>query len=144
LLQMLVSQPFREHAINYGEVVSALAPVGLQQVVAGASGNGHLEAYRVLLETLAKTEPAGVAHLQELWQTAPPSTLSTRATFPVLWRADDGALLSFHGILSLWSDYLWYWALDWHPADAKTWEWLKRTAEESVPDVQLISDHDSA
>ncbi|MGI8553106.1 MAG: hypothetical protein ACR2PL_20315 [Dehalococcoidia bacterium] len=39
------------------------------------------------------------------------------------------------GILSLWSDYLWYWALDWHPADAATWECLARMAQEFLPDA---------
>lgn len=51
-------------------------------------------------------------------------TLSTRAAFPVIWRAEDGVILRFHGLLSLWSDALWYWALDFHPADADTWAWL--------------------
>ncbi|MGI8553109.1 MAG: hypothetical protein ACR2PL_20330 [Dehalococcoidia bacterium] len=91
LLQILVSQTFRKHSVNYDEVVRALAPVGPHQNVAAVSGNGHLDAYRVLLETLAKTEPAGVAHLQELWQTAPDASVSTRATFPVLWRAETAA-----------------------------------------------------
>jgi hypothetical protein len=124
LLHLLVSPALREHLLNYDEVVSGIAPSGLRQIATGTAPNARLQPYQAVLAALAEAEPDGTKRLRAAWDTAPETVLSTRAMFPVVWQADDGSLLHFHGMLTLWSDYLWYWALDFHPADAATWAWL--------------------
>ena len=156
LLHLLLRRPFREQAINYDEVITALAPSGLmerssehahnpREPLPGAAllpvapllrdrakealGNrGQNQNGVALLPEIAalrEEEPEAVAHLEALWEAAPPSTLSTRVVYPFVWQHADGTVLSFNGVVSLWCDYLWYWAIDWHPADTATWEWLR-------------------
>ncbi len=122
LLGLLVSRAFRERVGNYDEVVSAVAPSELLRAAGGDAPQSA--AVRAVLAQLAAEDPDGFAQLQALWAAAPAPELSTRAVVPVLWRTEDGTLLTFHGVLSLWCTHLWYWALDWHPADAATWVWL--------------------
>jgi transcriptional regulator with XRE-family HTH domain len=124
LLELLVSPAFRERLVNYDEVVTAIAPGDLRQVVAGSASSPRLAPLQALLASLADADPAGLARLRALWETASTPVLSTRATYPVVWQTEEGTVLTFHGMLTLWSNYLWYWALDWHPADAATWAWF--------------------
>lgn len=126
LLQLLVSRGFRGHVVNYDEVVSALAPRSLRRAVTNGRSNGRTQPVQSLLAQLEREDPAALAELRQIWEQAPASALSTRATFPLFWRHDDGTLLNFHAVLGLWNDVLWYWALDWHPADVATWSWLVR------------------
>jgi transcriptional regulator with XRE-family HTH domain len=125
LLHLLVSRAFRDRVLNYNEVVSAIAPSDLKRLVAGAARTSRRAPLNELLDQLAAEDPEGFARLRAIWESAAEPALSTRATSPVLWKVDGVAILTFHGVLSLWSDYLWYWALDLHPADGVTWAWLE-------------------
>lgn len=62
---------------------------------------------------------------------APLAALAERVAVPLVWQHDDGTILAFACIVSLWSAYDTLWAIDLHPADAATWAWLNRHREES-------------
>lgn len=124
VLELLLSETLRSHIANYNEVLRTLAPNDLRSVMTG-SGNGPDGApLRTVLDDLATRDPEGSARLRAVWAESPAPGMSTRAVVPVRWQNEDGTLLSFHGVLSLWSDVLWYWALDLHPVDAGTWGWF--------------------
>ena len=125
LLRLLLHPAFREQAVNYDEVITALAPSGLKEALGNGGQDQNGRAFLAVIELLREEEPEAVAHLQEVWEAAPASTLSTRVVYPLVWQHADGTVLSFNGVVSLWCDYLWYWAIDWHPADAATWGWLQ-------------------
>lgn len=128
LLQLLLSAPFRDRLLNDDQVLTALAPSGLREALTNQKTTRRTRPFLPLLETLRQEDPRAAARLRELWEAAPPARLSTRAVTPLLWQHPDGPILSFNAVVSLWSDYAWYWALDLHPADAPTWEWLTNHA----------------
>ena len=125
-IELVLSRPFREQVVNYDEVLSAVIPSGLKQLVGSEGGSHTARSFQLLLERLQQDDPDAVRHLQAISEASTPTLLSTRAVSPVVWRQANGRLLTFHGVISLWSDIAWYWAFDWHPADAATWEWLSR------------------
>ena len=67
------------------------------------------EAYRRFLEG----DPAYITRLLRLWENAEPVALTTRMTYPIKWRHDDGRVVSFTAtmhVADLWQDLTWH---DW-------------------------------
>lgn len=122
LLRLVLSKETRDQFLNWDEVVTTLVPATLQRDQEGRARSTLPEA----IHRLALEEPALVRRLEALWQAAPSSVLQSRVVFPVRWREAGGAHLSFDAMLLPALGHGAPWLLDWRPADAPTWNWLKR------------------
>jgi len=118
LLGLAGSAKFREQCLNW----PAVAPVLLEypaQVLPRRP-----EASEAVLEAVL-AQPGGEAILSEIavltgeFEPEPPA----RSFVPLHWRAGD-AELTFHCVISPWNLWDPFVAIDLHPADGVTWEWV--------------------
>lgn len=123
LARFALSREFRERVVNWEEVVTVLLPSTLKHLVAGSNGAGGAGPFASVVESLRDEDPAVLRQLLDVWRAAPPPS-SVRAYVPLVWCHADGTPLSFNCVLAPWNPMLGVWAIDWHPADADTWEWL--------------------
>jgi hypothetical protein len=78
-----------------------------------------------VIEAIRRRDPSVLHELLEVWRSANDRRLRTRISFPLQWLSDDGQSLNFQMLLTPWNEVDPGWALDWHPADAETWEWFE-------------------
>lgn len=124
LIPLAVSRHFRDHLVNWAEVVTALIPATLKTVlVAGDQGlrSGQLQS---LADDIRRQGSEVLQELTELWRGRASAPTTARVVFPLIWRHDRGEVLAFNVIVAPWSAFDDAWAIDWHPADAETWTWL--------------------
>jgi transcriptional regulator with XRE-family HTH domain len=71
-------------------------------------------------ERFLQGDPALVTRMLQLWSSSEPVAHTTRMTYPVRWRREDGTLLRFTAIMTVadvWHVFAWH---DWIPDDAET------------------------
>ena len=126
LVHVLSKDPARGRLENWGEVVAALVPVGLEPYATRnnprlAQGSSLDEAVRRL-----RADSTAVAELKRIVRGGagnPP----VRATCAVRWR-QEGVALTFDCIIAPHNVSDSVWAVAWHPADADTWDWIRQQA----------------
>ena len=124
LVTLVTSAPFRERIGNWPEVASRVVPRALMPYVAGT--NGARDGYFDQVIHHVRERDGHARHLAALfdaWRANRQATWSARLAFDVQWRAGDAELL-FHAVIAPWNPFDPYWAIDLHPANAATWEWL--------------------
>ena len=121
LVRFVLSREARERIVNWEEAVTALVPSTLRRALTGDRVPPSL---RPLVEQLTAEEPDVLRELQELWREAPAPVLTGHAVVPLVWQHSDGAVLAFHVVLDPPLGSGAPWVIDWHPADAVTWQWL--------------------
>jgi len=126
LLTLVTSQPFRERITNWTSVATELLPGTLAQHVNGSSEGPNASYFRHVVENVRQTDPAVLADLVRLWRSGTTSPARVRILVPVHWRTEEQIELNFNVLISPWNAVDPAWAVDWHPADAATWEWLGR------------------
>jgi transcriptional regulator with XRE-family HTH domain len=124
LVALMAGPNVRTHLGNWEDVLTALVPADARQQIAGSAESGSTERLIGTIVAVRAEDDETVARLRHLWSAAPAAPPALRVTFPVVWQADDGTPLVFHGLIFAWSAYDRRWAMDWHPADAATWQWL--------------------
>ena len=122
LIAFALGRLARERIVNWEEVATAVIPEDLRAVLSGTATRRTAAQWEGAGAELRRREPEALDRLAAHWREAPLEAAS-RTVFPVRWRAEDGAVLSFQGVLT-WQYYGMAWAMDWHPADRATWEWL--------------------
>jgi transcriptional regulator with XRE-family HTH domain len=123
LLRWVLSREQRERIVSWEQVATVLVPSTVREALIG---NRPTPALRPLISWLEHDEPEALARLRALWGAATPPVLTSRATFPFVWRHADGEVLAFNGLLVPAFARGAPWLLDLHPADAATWRWLGR------------------
>lgn len=126
LIAFLAGQSVRARLGNWEDVLTAVVPADARQEIAGSTGPAPPERLAGAIEAVRAEDDEIVARLRDLWSATPAAPPALRITFPVVWQADDGTPLVFHGLIFAWSAYDRRWAMDWHPADATTWRWFSQ------------------
>jgi len=129
LLNYVTSEPFRSSVENWDEVVSAILPGSLAASIDGNESAPNDGYFRSVVEQIRRRDPQILARLIRLWRGAERRRNPQRVVFSIRSRRADGALLRFNCQLGPWDQRSPYWALDWHPADAETWNWLDTRAQ---------------
>ena len=127
LMQLAVNREIRARLLNWAEVVSVVLPGRLQPLVLGHAG-GVKQASELLDVThqVNETDREGLVTLFDIWAARPNPVNPRRIAVKLWWSSETGERLAFHCLLNPWNAYDPYWAMDWHPADAHTFNWLKR------------------
>lgn len=127
LMQLAVNRELRARLLNWPEVVNTVLPGRLQPVVLGHLGGTKQESeLRDVAEHLRENDREGLSMLFDAWANATAPANPRRIAVSLAWRTDGGERLAFHCLLNPWNSFDPYWAMDWHPADAKTFQWLER------------------
>lgn len=122
VLRFVLGRYFRDHVANWDDVADALLPGALSQPFRDDRTPAAAALRRVMRE-LRSADPELIGRLTELWRRARPTMLTNRLVIPIQWKHDDSSSLAFNCIASPWG-LTGGWALDWHPADAATWDRL--------------------
>jgi len=127
LMQLAVNREIRARLLNWAEVVSVVLPGRLQPLVLGHAG-GVKQANELLDVThqVNETDREGLVSLFDIWAARPNPVNPRRIAVKLWWSSDTGERLAFNCLLNGWNAYDPYWAMDWHPADARTFNWLTR------------------
>jgi transcriptional regulator with XRE-family HTH domain len=118
LLRFITHPRVAEHLVNWAEVAPALAPPPFRSATAPESP------YNTELLALRERHPAMARRIEAVWAEAAPPVLANRAVVRLRWRLESGPELAFHCVVARWEQNHPYWAIDWHPADGATWDWL--------------------
>ncbi len=128
LLRTILSDEFRAHVVNWPHLATALIPADLRLDGANPDAASDASPLAAALAPLLKRQPQVVQALRERAGSASSARPRSRVVFPLVWRHGDGTLLSFICVIGSWTAHHRLWAIDWHPADAESWEWFaKRT-----------------
>jgi transcriptional regulator with XRE-family HTH domain len=124
LLQIAVSRQMREQVRNWDEVVRVMLPNHLEPLVLGAREDDRRAGLSDVARALRRQDPEGIERLLAAWSAAPAPPRRQRVAVKLDWVTPDGTKLAFHCLISGWNGYDPVWAMDWHPANAKTFEYL--------------------
>lgn len=124
LLHLVADPAFRRHVPAWHEAAAHILPGSLAPYISGDANDAESSYFRHVIESIRRRDPGVVRELVDLWRGAERPPLRARHVFPLTWRTDDGADLDFHVVVSPWHDIVPAWAMDWHPANAATWERL--------------------
>ncbi|MGD9889794.1 MAG: helix-turn-helix domain-containing protein [Dehalococcoidia bacterium] len=128
LIAFLAGPGVRSWLGNWDDVITAVVPAEARRQIVDANEPTPDDRLAGTIEAVRREDRDTVAHLRELWSAAPTTPPVLRVTVPIVWQATDGTPLVFHGLIFVWSAYERRWAMDWHPADAVTWQWLAQQA----------------
>ena len=127
LMQLAVNREIRASLLNWPEVVNTVLPGRLQPAVLGHLGGTKQESeLRDVAAHVRDQDREGLSKLFDVWADPPTYTNPRRIAVSLAWRTEAGERLAFHCLLSPWNVFDPYWAMDWHPADARTFRWLAR------------------
>ncbi len=125
LLQIILSEWFRERCTNWEAVARALVPVELEPLVLAHDPALTKSSLRALARQLRAESPEIFAALTEVDLSTEPEA-PPRVAVLVEWRTPEGTQLRFHCLVAHWNAFDAVWAIDLHPADAATWRWFGR------------------
>lgn len=126
LMQLMVSQQFREQIGNWTTVAGVVLPGRLEAQVLGTSGETSLMGVRAVAEHVRKTDPEGLGQLLDVWSNSPGFDSLRRPSVRFEWRTEEGDDLVFNCVFGNWNAYDPYKAMDLFPADEATFAWLGR------------------
>ncbi len=126
LMQVMVSQQFREQVGNWAEVAGVVLPGRLEVQVRDNPGGTSASGVRAVAEYLRKSEPDGLAQLFDVWSNSAGFDSLRRPAVRFEWRTENGDELTFNCVFSGWNALDPYKAMDLFPADAATFAWLER------------------
>jgi transcriptional regulator with XRE-family HTH domain len=138
LVRFVLGHWLQERVVNWEEVAAALLPASLR---ARTGGHGHRSVPRGIrssLDDARRQDPTLPERLSEMWRTAPPPLVTSHVAVPLLWRTISGPVLAFNCIVAPWTAVSGTWAIDWHPADAATWEWIERAHHQDAQNTALV------
>lgn len=128
LLRTVFGNQFRSRVVNWPDLAGALIPANLRLELGSADGAGDASPLGPALGQLLKRHPQLEQALRELAGSARVAQPRARVVLPLVWHHDDGTLLAFICVIGSWTAHHRLWAIDWHPADAESWDWFaKRT-----------------
>jgi transcriptional regulator with XRE-family HTH domain len=124
LLNLLLGQEFRAAVADWQETARVL----LHNLLHRAPGyiRPRCDSVSIVrrLDTLAANDAALTPLLAALTASLSRGSELEWRPVPLRFRQDDGTALRFIAVLATWNDYDTLWALDLHPADGVTWDWL--------------------
>ena len=126
LMQLMVSQQFREQVTNWETVAGVILPGRLEAQVLGNPGLQSATGVRAVAEHLRKTEADGLGQLFDVWANSAGFTSLRRPGVRFEWCTEDGEALVFNCVFCNWNAYDPYKAMDLFPADEATFAWLNR------------------
>ncbi len=125
LLRMALSDHYAAKLQNWDDVIGIMVGMWKTTGFDPMSPEGRTPYFENLMAFVFTHHTAEIGRLLNIWQGTTPHTEGQRVVFPARWRTSDGTQLCFNCELSGWSDFDAVAALDWHPADALTWQWLE-------------------
>lgn len=125
LLYFITDHQFRDHVPGWREVAANVLPGTLTPYFGPAHDQPGGHYFRQVAEAIRRRDPEVLRDLLAMWRGTTDRKLRTRITFPLRWVTDDGVELEFAMLLAPWNEVDPGWALDWHPANAATWEWFE-------------------
>ncbi|MEO6043590.1 MAG: helix-turn-helix transcriptional regulator [Tepidiformaceae bacterium] len=126
LMQLMVSQQFREQVANWTTVAGVVLPGRLEAQVLGNPGDTSAGGVRAVAEHLRKTEADGLGQLFDVWSNSPGFSSLRRPAVRFEWRTEEGEDLVFNCVFGTWNAYDPYKVMDLFPADEATFGWLER------------------
>lgn len=126
LMQLMVSEQFREQVRNWTTVAGVVLPGRLEAQVLGNSNQGSRAGVRAVAEHVRKTDREGLEQLLDVWENSEGFDSLRRAAVRFEWTTDQGDALAFNCVFSNWNAYDPYKAMDLFPADEPTFAWLAR------------------
>lgn len=126
LMQLMVSQQFREQVGNWAAVAGVVLPGRLEAQVLGNQGDTSAGGVRAVAEHLRKTEADGLGQLFDVWSNSPGFDSLRRPAVRFEWRTGEGEDLVFNCVFGTWNAYDPYKVMDLFPADEATFAWLER------------------
>ena len=126
LMQLMVSQQFREQVANWTTVAGVVLPGRLEAQVLGNPGDTSAGGVRAVAEHLRKTEADGLGQLFDVWSNSPGFSSLRRPAVRFEWRTGEGEDLVFNCVFGTWNAYDPYKVMDLFPADEATFGWLNR------------------
>ena len=125
LLQVILSEKFRERCPNWDDVVRDIVPVELEPLALGRDATRTRSSLIDLVRHLRRTSRETLDALVAAWD-AQQHEDSPRVVTTVEWQLENGQPLRFHVVVDQWNSFDPYWAVDMHPADSATWRWFGR------------------
>ena len=125
LLQVILSEKFRERCPNWDDVVRDIVPVELEPLALGRDATRTRSSLIDLVRHLRRTSRETLDALVAAWD-AQQHEDSPRVVTTVEWQLENGQPLCFHVVVDQWNSFDPYWAVDMHPADSATWRWFGR------------------
>lgn len=124
ILWMAVLEHFRDVRLtNWDELIGGLISV-MKLGVPDLNENPPLWMQHLIGKVVAQY-PEVLGRLFGLWQSVPTWRDGARNLHPVEWMADSGQRLEFVMVSRSWSLHDGTFAMDWHPMDSVTWDWLE-------------------
>lgn len=143
-LRIAVLPHFRARVLNWDHVLTTLIAMNKLDAMDINRPESESAYFNAQVQTILRDHSEIVPHLFELWEKTPEMQRGGRLHYFPVWKVSDGTVLRFHVVQSSWNDYDALWASEWHPADARTWEWLEqRATAESMArqSTDLSTDH---
>lgn len=137
LLWMAVLPHYRDVRLTnwnelIGRLISFMKPNGLTLDGSAPTWINHL------VVAIAQQYPDVLQRLWTLFGEVPAWIDGTRNIHPVEWRVSDGTELQFDYVGRIWNAHDGLFVIDWHPANAQTWEWLHRSLANGVPGAEFM------
>jgi transcriptional regulator with XRE-family HTH domain len=127
LMQLMVSQQFREQVGNWTTVAGVVLPGRLEaQVLGNSSEVSSRGGVRAVAEHLRKTDPDGLGQLLDVWSNSEGFDSLRRPAVRFEWQTEAGEALVFNCVFGNWNAYDPYKAMDLFPADEATFAWLNQ------------------
>lgn len=138
LLQWLLSPEVRERVLNWPDLARAVLPDTLRLQIPDLPDPKPPGAFEREVELLRHSDPAALRDLFDAWKSAPRRAVPIRVAVPIEWAADDGEVQRWHCFLTRWNARDYWWAIDWHPANAAAWAALRRANATPEPSSQRL------
>lgn len=133
LLRLVLDPVLGTHLTNGDDVIRQLASI-IKSDKADISGPAQGPRFNAsVVAWLSGIDEDRRMRLFQIWSEAPGWGVGNRVSFSAQWQTDDGESLTFHCLVTPWSNLLGIWAFDWHPADARTWEWVEEHRPTAPP-----------
>lgn len=126
LVEIITNPAVQSRIQNWEDAAITLLPSSVKPFLNPSITSTDASRFGSAVMNLRRRDPDSYNRLVALWERNPQTLFRLRITFPLHWRASDGTGLSFHGLVSGWAALSGYWAIDLHPANAETFEWLDR------------------
>ena len=136
MMRLAADPHFRRRAVNWEEIAAYLIGI-IKLALPDTTQPGDNPYFWEVVQDIAIRFPEALNDLVRLWSTVPPLPPGQRNIYYPVWRTSDGARLRFNSVVSSWNDFDAFFANDWHPADADTWEWLT-SAPAPVPSMPAL------
>ena len=126
LMQLMVSQQFREQVRNWTTVAGVVLPGRLEAQVLGNTGEKSTAGVRAVAAHLRRTETEGLGQLFDVWANSEGFDSLRRPAVRLEWTTEAGEDLAFNCVFWNWNAYDPYKAMNLFPADEATFAWLGR------------------